>query len=76
MADGQYIRPTIIAIFDTIEDRVTVVTPIWPAADQSAEQTYEKALSRLGAVLDDFASNLPRQQNDIDLPGCRNQPVI
>ena len=65
--DGQYIRPTIIAIFDTIEDRVTVVTPIWPAADQSAEQTYEQALARLGAVLDDFASNLPRQQSDIDL---------
>ncbi|MDP7600238.1 MAG: chorismate-binding protein, partial [Rhodospirillales bacterium] len=67
LPDGQYIRPTIIAIFDTIEDRVTVVTPIWPAADQSAEQTYEQALARLGAVLDDFASNLPRQQSDIDL---------
>ncbi|MDP7425834.1 MAG: chorismate-binding protein, partial [Rhodospirillales bacterium] len=65
--DGQYIRPTIIAIFDTIEDRVTVVTPIWPADDQSAEQTYEQALARLGAVLDDFASNLPRQQSNINL---------
>ncbi len=65
--DGQYIRPTIIAVFDTIEDRVTVVTPIWPTSELSAEQAYEQALARLGTVLDDFASNLPRQQSDINL---------
>jgi len=65
--DGQYIRPTIIAVFDTIEDQVTVVTPVRPKADISAEQAYEQALTRLGAILDDFASNLDRQQPDVDL---------
>ncbi|MBT3989361.1 MAG: anthranilate synthase component I [Rhodospirillaceae bacterium] len=65
--DGQYIRPTIIAVFDTIEDQVTVVTPVWPKEGLSADAAYEHALSRLGAVLDDFATNLPRNQDDVDL---------
>jgi anthranilate synthase component I len=65
--DGQYIRPTIIAVFDTIEDQVTVVTPAWPKDGVSAETAYEQALSRLGAVLDDFAMHLPRIQDDVDL---------
>ena len=28
--DGLLIRPTVMAIFDNIADRVTVVTPVWP----------------------------------------------
>lgn len=65
--DGQYIRPTIIAVFDTIEDQVTVVTPVWPKDDISADVAYEHAHTRLGAILDDFATNLPRQQDDVVL---------
>jgi anthranilate synthase component 1 len=65
--DGQFIRPTIIAVFDTIEDEVTIVTPVWPAKGVSAEQAYEAALSRLGRVLDDFDRAVPHQQTATDL---------
>ncbi len=58
--DGMFIRPTIIAVFDTIEDKVTIVTPVWPRTGVSAESAYEQALSRLGKVLDDFSRALPR----------------
>jgi anthranilate synthase component 1 len=57
-------RPTIITVFDTIEDLVTIVTPAWPAENMSAEQAYEAGLSRLGRVLDDFGKNLPRHGRD------------
>ena len=57
--DGQFLRPTIIAVFDTIEDMVTIVTPVWPTAETSAESAYDQALSRLDAVLGDFARSLP-----------------
>ena len=62
--DGQFMRPTIITVFDTIEDLVSVVTPAWPAEDVSAEQAYEAGLSRLGQVLDDFDKSLPRHGRD------------
>lgn len=58
--DGQYIRPTIIAVFDTIEDQITVVTPVWHDADIKAETAYENALGRLARILDDLAASLPR----------------
>ena len=28
--DGMFMRPTVIAVFDTLEDRLTLVTPVWP----------------------------------------------
>ena len=56
--------PTIITVFDTIVDLVTVVTPAWPTTEFSAEQPYEAGLSRLGRVLDDFDKSLPRHGSD------------
>jgi len=65
--DGQFIRPTIIAVFDTIEDEVTIVTPVWPAKGVTPEQAYEAALSRLGRVLDDFDRAVPHRQTATEL---------
>ena len=62
--DGQFMRPTIITVFDTIEDLVSIVTPAWPAEGVSAEHAYEAGLSRLGKVLDDFDKSLPRHGRD------------
>ncbi len=59
--DGMYVRPTIIAVFDSIEDRVTVVTPVWPDVSVSAQEAYDAALSRLEQVLSDFDKPIPRQ---------------
>ena len=67
--DGQFIRPTIIAVFDTIEDEVTIVTPVWPRSGVSAEQAYEAALSRLGRVLDDFDRAVPHRETATQLSG-------
>ncbi len=58
--DGQYLRPTIIAVFDLIEDQITVVTPVWPDSDVPAETAYEHALAHLDRILGDLAADLPR----------------
>jgi anthranilate synthase component 1 len=54
LPSGLFIRPTIIAVFDTIEDMVTVVTPVRPKPGVSASEAYESAVNRLTAVVDDF----------------------
>ncbi len=66
--DGMYVRPTIIAVFDSIEDRVTVVTPVWPDSSISAQEAYAAALSRLENVLRDFNKPIPRQLEAASLP--------
>jgi anthranilate synthase component 1 len=54
LPSGLFIRPTVIAVFDTIEDMVTVVTPVRPRPGVSARAAYDAAFARLGAVVRDF----------------------
>src|SRR3546814_1835033 len=51
--DGMFVRPTIMLIFDSIGDHVTIVTPVWPAAGIDAAAAYEAALERLADVTGD-----------------------
>lgn len=67
--DGIFVRPTVIAVFDSIEDVVTIVTPVRPNAEISALAAYEAALDRLADVRHDFARALSHEstQNPEDL---------
>ena len=56
--DGLFIRPTIMAIFDSVLDTLTIVTPVRYDSSQSAEEAFQKALERLSAVTDNFSRNL------------------
>ena len=56
--DGIFMRPTIIAAFDNIEDVVTIVTPVRPAQGVSAKDAYDYALDRLQAIVDDLQGSL------------------
>jgi len=57
--DGMFVRPTLMAIFDRLEDQMTLVTPVWPAADLPARAAYEAACARLKAGVADFEKPLP-----------------
>ena len=50
--DSVFIRPTLMVIFDSVRDEVTVVTPVRPAADLSAKAAYARAVDRLNEVVD------------------------
>ncbi|HMB76498.1 MAG TPA: anthranilate synthase component I [Kiloniellaceae bacterium] len=56
--DGVYMRPTVVAIFDRVEDTLTVVTPIWPSSDLNARAAYAQACERLSDVVADFQRGL------------------
>ena len=57
------LRPTVIAIFDNVEDLVTVVTPVWPRKDLGARAAYDQACERLAEIVGDFDRNLPHQRD-------------
>ncbi|MCH7487657.1 MAG: chorismate-binding protein, partial [Proteobacteria bacterium] len=52
--DGIFLRPTVMAVFDSIEDVVTVITPVWPQRGLAAVDAYDQARDRLAGVLGDF----------------------
>ena len=56
--DGVFMRPTIIAAFDNIEDVVTIVTPVRPIEGVSAKGAYDHALDRLQDIVNDLQGSL------------------
>ncbi len=63
--DGLFIRPTVVAVFDRVEDLVTVFTPVWPRSDVSARAAYAQACERLTDVAQDFERALPQRRDVI-----------
>ena len=56
--DGMFLRPTVIAIFDNIEDVVTLITPVWPDPSVDAEAAFAAARTRLEEMVEAFAAPL------------------
>jgi anthranilate synthase component 1 len=59
--DGLFIRPTVMAIFDSVADMVIVVTPVRPDDGVDAAAAYARAGERLADIVADFERNLPLQ---------------
>ena len=57
--DGMFVRPTVMAIFDSVKDVVTIVTPVWPQKDVSAAQALSRATERLERAMGDLERRLP-----------------
>lgn len=64
LPDAIMVRPTIICIFDRLEDNVTIVTPVWPQAGVGARAAYEAAEERIGDAVADFERVLPPRRDD------------
>jgi anthranilate synthase component 1 len=61
--DAVFVRPTVMAIFDNIEDRVVIVTPVWPQPALGAQAAYDLARERLADVVADFDRGLPHRSD-------------
>ncbi|RMF10731.1 MAG: anthranilate synthase component I [Alphaproteobacteria bacterium] len=66
--DGLFIRPTVMAIFDSIRDTITLVTPVRPDGNRDAAIAYDEARTRLGealAALDRPLTHAPGDSADV-----------
>ncbi|MCB9949298.1 MAG: anthranilate synthase component I [Rhodospirillaceae bacterium] len=57
------LRPTVVAIFDNIEDVVTIVTPVRPGNGLDARAAFDLALERLADIVADFERSLPYRRD-------------
>jgi len=70
LPDGLFLRPTLIAVFDSVKDEVTLVTPVRPAEGVSAKAAYAQACDRLEDALAGFdrpVPHLPELDSAFDL---------
>ena len=75
LPDAMFLRPTVMAVFDNIEDAVTVITPVWPDADRDARAAYDQACARLAEVIADLERSLPSPPEAAAEPGAPAKPV-
>ncbi len=69
--DAIMVRPTVIIVFDSVLDAITVVTPVWPSQSISAEMAMARAVERLTSVVD--ALDRPIGKEAMAAP---NEPLV
>jgi anthranilate synthase component 1 len=68
LPDAIMVRPTLIIVFDTVKDTITVVTPVRPVAGISASAAFARASERLSSVVDALDQPLDKSAANFD-PG-------
>ncbi len=66
--DGIMIRPTVMAIFDSVRDEVTVTAPVYVSSSVSARVAYTRASERISEVVDALDRPLDLALRDEDMP--------
>ena len=73
--DALFVRPTMVAIFDSIEDLTTLITPVWVREGISADTAYDLALERLADVISDLGRRLPHRREPAAIVETMPEPV-
>lgn len=69
LPDSILVRPTLIVIFDSVKDEMTVVTPVRSAPGVSAKAAYARAADRLNVVVERLDQPLPHvSELGVDAP--------
>ena len=66
--DALLLRPTLFAIFDNVNDELTLAAPIYPQADIAAEAAWEAAQARLTSAEAALERPLPHPAPPVMLP--------
>ena len=59
LPDAILLRPTIIAIFDSVRDEIVIVTPVWPKQGVDARAAYAQGSERLMDTIADLERPAP-----------------
>ena len=77
--DAVMMRPTLMVVFDSVKDEISVVTPVRPQAGVSAKAAWEDAQARLGGVVETLEGPLEHSPPAADphllaAPSASNTP--
>jgi anthranilate synthase component 1 len=64
--DAIMIRPTVMVVFDTVKDEISVVTPVRPVPGLHAQAAYEQGSSRIEAVVAQLEGPLVHTPASVD----------
>jgi len=59
--EGVMVRPTLFAIFDNVNDELSLVSPVYPQPEISAAEAWSRAQARLAEAADALDRPMPHQ---------------
>ncbi|WP_192966702.1 anthranilate synthase component I [Phycobacter azelaicus] len=65
LPDAIMMRPSVVAVLDGVKGEVTVVSPAWAAAGQSAKAAYAQAAERVMDAVRDLERAMPAETRDL-----------
>jgi anthranilate synthase component I len=68
LPDGMMIRPTVMAIFDSVRDEVTVTSAVYADKSVSARAAYARASERISEVVDSLDRPIDMTMREADSP--------
>ena len=71
--DGLFLRPTLICIFDRLDDVATIITPVWPTDGIAAGAAFDMARTCLADAVADFQRSLPFRRES---PAVASDPSL
>ncbi|HHB82705.1 MAG TPA: anthranilate synthase component I [Devosia sp.] len=63
--DTILVRPTILAVFDTLRDELYLTAPVYPRKGVNARQGFENAVAKIDDALERLENALPPRQRDV-----------
>jgi anthranilate synthase component 1 len=66
--DALMLRPTLFAVFDNVNDDLTLVAPIYPQDGVDAQTAWDRAQARMAEAQDALDRPLPHQAPPVALP--------
>jgi anthranilate synthase component 1 len=73
LPDAMMIRPTVMAIFDSVRDEVAVTAPVYPDASIPAKIAYSRATVRISDVVDALDRPIDMTLRKQDIPSVAPQ---
>jgi anthranilate synthase component I len=73
LPDGMMIRPTVMAIFDSVKDEVTITAPVYVDHAVTAKAAYLRASERISEVVDALDRPLDMTLREDDAPPIKPQ---
>ena len=73
--DSLLVRPTIMAIFNSVKNEIIVITPVRPEAGVSAHVAYTRACERLSDAIEALDKPLPHGHEEMADLGDLPEPV-
>lgn len=73
--DALMLRPTVMVVFDTVRDEISVVTPVRPRPGAPAKAAYDAALERLDRIVATLEAPLDHRDTGADPQLLAQEPA-